>query len=412
VIDGGSVDGSIDLIESYKQYLNFWITEKDNGIYNAMNKGIDVCNSEYILFLNSGDSLISDNIIEEVYNELKEDIVYGNLAVNNKHIKKYPDLLDEKYLLRDSLPHPSSFIKTKILKENKYNENYKIISDWIFFYEQIINNKISYRHIGTTISNFMLGGVSSNKLFCLMEKRRYLESIYYEYKIGIVIPCYNQGKYIKETIDSLKASTYKNFQCVIINDGSTDNSDEIIKKEIENDKRFEYFIQKNKGLSNARNTGIKKLNSKYILCLDSDDKISETYIENGIKYLEENDNISIYYGKAKFFFDNGLEVDWNLPEFNYKNLLENNHIYCSYIYRRREYNETGGYDENMKGYEDWDFIIRLLNGNKKVFMTNDTVFFYRRHDGSMDSIQSKKIDEYKKYIREKNIEIYKKYENT
>lgn len=408
IIDGGSTDGSQDIIKEYENFLAYHCSEKDSGVYNAMNKGISVANGTYLLFLNSGDNLCNNMVIENIYNHLKKDIVYGDLLVNNNYIKKYPDKITQEYLLEDTLPHPATFIKKSVIVGNEYREDYKIISDWVFFYESIINRKLTYKHLNYVISNFSLGGLSSNVLNTLLEKRKYLESIYYNYEIGVVIPCYNQGKYIKETIESVKASTYRNFQCVIVNDGSTDNSEEIIQNAINGDDRFMYVYQNNGGLSNARNVGICKLNSKYILCLDSDDKISNTYIEGGVKYLNEHDDVSIYYGKAKMFLDDGKEIDWNLPEFNYKSLLITNQIFCSHIYRRRDYNKIGGYDEKMrKGYEDWDFLIRLLYKNRNVYRTDECVFYYRRHGESMDNQTNKEQkEEIKKYIMSKNIAIY------
>lgn len=224
-------------------------------------------------------------------------------------------------------------------------------------------------------------------------------------KITIIMPCYNYAHYITETIDSLKSSTYDRWQCIIINDGSTDNSEEIILNEISNDKRFTYVRQSNKGVSYVRNIGIRMANTKYIMCLDPDDKISSTYIENGIKYLDEHDDCTLYYGRAKMFWDDGTEKEWNLDNFDYKVLIRYNHIYSSFIYRKEDFNRVGGYDEYMNGYEDWEFLIRLLYGGKKVHMTDDVVFYYRRHEKSKDDIVSKNVEKYKMYIYNKNKEL-------
>ena len=219
------------------------------------------------------------------------------------------------------------------------------------------------------------------------------------------MPCYNYAHYIVETIDSLKSSTYNRWKCIIINDGSTDNSEEVILGQINNDKRFIYVRQPNKGLSYVRNIGIRMANTKYIMCLDPDDKISRTYIEKGIKYLDEHDDCTLYYGRAKMFWDDGTEKDWNLNNFDYKVLIRYNHIYSSFIYRKEDFNRVGGYDEYMNAYEDWEFLIRLLYGGKKVYMSDDFVFYYRRHNGSMDSSTKKDLEKYKRYIYNKNKEL-------
>ena len=219
------------------------------------------------------------------------------------------------------------------------------------------------------------------------------------------MPCYNYSKYIKEAIDSIKNSTYKQWNCIIVNDGSIDNSEDIIFKEINNDDRFTYIKQTNKGLSASRNIGIRASNTEYILCLDPDDKISNTYIENAINYLDFHSECTLYYGEAVMFYDDGTEKKWNLPEFKYEKLILGNHIYSSFVYRKNDFNRIGGYDETMKGYEDWEFLIRLLYGNKKVHRTNDIVFYYRRHNGSMDTVVKKDIKKYKNYIYNKNKEL-------
>jgi glycosyltransferase involved in cell wall biosynthesis len=415
VVDGKSTDGSVELIEKYKNSFSFIIIEKDKGIYNAMNKGIDAANGEYIIFLNSGDEFYESNVIEKCYHELDKDIVYGNLLVKDDEkkfikqpfIKKYPDSITAKYMENDSVPHNGSFIRLELLKREKYNEHFKIVSDWAFFYKKMLLDKCSYKHIDIIVSKFYLGGASSDERQIKIEKNQFYDSLKnYDYEICVIIPCFNQGKYVKETIDSLRVSTYKDFHCVIVNDGSTDDSENIILDEISGDSRFEYYDNVNHGLAYTRNFGISKTNSKYILCLDSDDKISPTYIENGIKYLNENPNVSIYYGKAKMFYDDGTEKDWNLPKFSYSELLKHNIIYCSHIYRREDYNRCGGYDEKMSGYEDWDFLIRLLHNNDKVYRTDDVVFFYRRHEDSMDFREKKNFKQHKEYIINKNKNIF------
>ena len=110
VIDGESTDGSVDVIKQYNDKISHWVSEKDNGVYNAMNKGVDLCNGEYVLFLDSGDYFHDNKVIEDVYEELDTDIVYGGL---NVHTGKRQDILNDDYYLNKGLPHPSTFTKTK-----------------------------------------------------------------------------------------------------------------------------------------------------------------------------------------------------------------------------------------------------------------------------------------------------------
>ena len=109
------------------------------------------------------------------------------------------------------------------------------------------------------------------------------------------------------------------------------------------------------------------------------------------------------------FYDDGTEKDWNLQTYSYEKLLSFNMIYCSLIYRKNLFEKCGGYDEIMNGYEDWEFLIRMLYNMPKVFMTEDVVFYYRRHSDSLDAKQRSYANDYRSYVIEKNIYIYIKY---
>ena len=126
IIDGGSTDGSVDVIEKYKDKLHYYVSEKDNGIYEAMNKGVSHATGEYCLFLNSGDKFCENNVIEQALPHLEGDFIYGNLMLNGKQKKMYPDSISVDYFSYESLPHPSSFIKTQLLRDNPY-KTYDII---------------------------------------------------------------------------------------------------------------------------------------------------------------------------------------------------------------------------------------------------------------------------------------------
>ena len=231
----------------------------------------------------------------------------------------------------------------------------------------------------------------------------------YDSKIAIVIPCYNQEKYIKETIQSVKDQDYPDFSCVIVNDGSTDKSEDIILSEIYGDQRFRYFRIENSGPGYARNFGIQKTSSEYILCLDSDDLISSRYIKDAIEFLDKNQDITLYYGDAEYLYDSGKTSKFNLPEFNYPNLLYGNMIYVSGIFRRERYDEVGGFDEVIGGFEDWEFLIRLLYGGKKVYKSSDLVFWYRQHPGTRNQEAIMNIDKWIMEIHNKNQKIYDEY---
>ena len=175
VIDGGSTDGSRELLEQYADHFAYWASEPDHGIYNAMNKGIDHAHGEYLQFLNSGDWLNVPTTLQELFaTPLDGDIVYGDQDYyeGNRLVesRKHPDALSLKYLYEWSLGHSSSFIKRELLAEAHYNENYRIVSDWEFFLKKALENK-TFVHRPITVGCFDMSGISSANQELLHKER-------------------------------------------------------------------------------------------------------------------------------------------------------------------------------------------------------------------------------------------------
>lgn len=168
VIDGGSTDGSKEFLETEKEFIDFWLSEKDSGIYNAMNKGINAAKGEYLLFLNSGDHLFNEKVLGNNYNFLKEkDLIYFNLQMVRdgvSGIAKSPAKLVFSDLYASSLPHPATFIKKELFNTvGLYDEDLRISSDWKFFILAIFKFDCSYLKIEDTLSTFYLDGISSTE---------------------------------------------------------------------------------------------------------------------------------------------------------------------------------------------------------------------------------------------------------
>ena len=206
IIDGASSDDSVKVINEYlnnSKYSNkisYWISEPDTGIYNAMNKGIKKATGEYCLFLNSGDWLVNGNVIASSIVKFDEtNIISGKLLFSDGQLiipNNNPTIFD---FINGYLPHPSTFIKTKLLKENLYNEEYKIISDHIFFFEEIVLKNVSYRTIDLLITEFDCDGISCNNgSLNQIEKEKYFNEI---------LPSYVLKQYYKTQADS-KATFY------------------------------------------------------------------------------------------------------------------------------------------------------------------------------------------------------------
>ncbi len=168
VIDGGSTDGSIDIIKKYQEEITYWVSESDGGIYNAHNKGIVKANGEYCLFLNSGDYLVDESVLEKVFTSTCDAaIIYGNMIIDwgsGKHTYgKMPNRITFHQMLMDTLWHPVSFIKRELFsKYGRYDEHFRIVADYDFFFRAIIVNNVSTQHIELDISVFDSQGISSH----------------------------------------------------------------------------------------------------------------------------------------------------------------------------------------------------------------------------------------------------------
>ena len=169
IIDGGSTDGSTDIIKNTADGLSYWISEPDKGIYNAMNKGIVQAKGEYLQFLNSGDSFSDEHILSGIFSTARTaDIVYGDInssyADGSKKRLRSPhgDELSMMPFFTHNLAHPASFIKKELFNKGLYDENYRIVADNKFFIDRIILDNCSLDYINKVLINFDMGGLSSD----------------------------------------------------------------------------------------------------------------------------------------------------------------------------------------------------------------------------------------------------------
>lgn len=166
IIDGNSTDGSKELLQQHNDNIDFWVSEPDKGIYDAMNKGIARAKGAYCMFLNSGDFLLDETILQTVFsNNPTEDILYGDLKSDFREYR-YPQDITLNTFFTGTIPHQASFIKTELFtKYGNYDESYPIIADWVFFVKAIMVHHVSYRHLDMFISFFEHGGVSTQQKY-------------------------------------------------------------------------------------------------------------------------------------------------------------------------------------------------------------------------------------------------------
>lgn len=229
--------------------------------------------------------------------------------------------------------------------------------------------------------------------------------------ISIVVPCYNQAQYLDECLQSVLDQTYQNWECIIVNDGSPDNTEEVAMEWVEKDNRFKYFRKENGGVASARNFGIERAQNEWILPLDGDDKINTDYLKLASeKFLGD---YSVIYCEGEYFGKKSGRIP--AEDYDGKLMLRKNLIFCSGFFRKEDWKKCGGFDSNMKyGLEDWEFWINLLkNTDRKPLKLNYIGFYYRIKELSRNSSMHEGRDTIMiNYIVNKHQDIYEKYFGT
>lgn len=228
--------------------------------------------------------------------------------------------------------------------------------------------------------------------------------------VSVIVPCYKQAHFLRESLQSVLDQTYAEWECIIVNDGSPDNVSEIAQQWTQKDSRFIYLEKENGGLSSARNFGIKSAKGKYILPLDADDILHEEYLSKTVPELEQNSELAIVSSYSKFFIKEKTNVVYELKPQGSEctNLLYVNQLVATSLYRKKNWEEVGGYDESMKkGFEDWEFWIAITKTGLKYKIIPEFLFYYRKAKKSMlVNTVSNHSAEVKEYIFKKHRECY------
>ncbi len=193
--------------------------------------------------------------------------------------------------------------------------------------------------------------------------------------VSVIMPCFNQGQFIEEAVESVIAQTFTPVEIIIINDGSTD---------IETVRLLNHYQKPNvsvihtanQGPSAARNVGIHQAKGQYILPVDADDRIAPTYLEKAVPILESQPEVGIVYAQAELF---GAKTgSFDLPPYQFPDILLGNMIFNSSLYRKADWEKAGGYNENMVlGWEDYDFWLSILELGKDVSQIPEVLYYHR-----------------------------------
>jgi glycosyltransferase involved in cell wall biosynthesis len=200
--------------------------------------------------------------------------------------------------------------------------------------------------------------------------------------LSVIIPCYNQGEYLAESIGSVLASTMDDYEIIVVDDGSTDEKSCRI-LDVLDYPHTRLIRTANGGLASARNNGIAAARGRYILPLDADDRIAPTYLEKGVRLLVEHPGVGIVYSLGELFGARSGPIA--APAYTLRRMLFSNLIFSTALFRRTDWETAGGYDPGMvHGCEDWDFWLSLIERGGEVVRIPEVLFYYRIREDSMN----------------------------
>lgn len=194
IIDGGSTDGSLDILKEYNNYITYWVSEPDGGIYQGMNKGIQKANGDYLNFMNSGDCYYNEDVLEKVFNYgYDSDIITGrdyhyNHEKQMGHASIQPTRMSMITFFTSTIDHQSSFIKHELFNGSPYREDLRLVSDWVFFLEKVVIEGKQVQFIPDIVCFREDGGITAQQYDKnLLERDLYLHKllpygIYSDYK--------------------------------------------------------------------------------------------------------------------------------------------------------------------------------------------------------------------------------------
>lgn len=200
-------------------------------------------------------------------------------------------------------------------------------------------------------------------------------------QVSVVIPCYNHGQYIDDAVESIVRQTFQDFEIIVVNDGSTDPFTNEKLQHYQKPKTTVYHTQ-NQGLAATRNYAIREhAQSEYIFVLDADDYVDDTFLEKGMQVFAQQPEVGIISCGINYF---GIEERQVMPEGGDVRLfVRKSGLVGSAFFRRICWEQAGGYHEQIRAYEDWDFYLRVTKRGWRLHIIPEYLLHYRQHQTSM-----------------------------
>ena len=226
--------------------------------------------------------------------------------------------------------------------------------------------------------------------------------------LSIIVPCYKQAAYIAQTLDSVLKQTLQDWECIVVNDGSPDNASEIVSRYVTLDSRIRLIETENRGVSAARNTGIRASEGEFILTLDADDIILPDYTQLAVDYFRQHPETKLVYCEARKFGEENKY--WDLPEYKWERFIFSNCIFSSCVIRRSDFDKTPGFNESMRvGWEHWHFLLGFLDEHDIVYRIPKVLMLYRIKNVSKSTEVLAKTEALTWQLIDNHPDIYRKY---
>lgn len=401
VVDDGSTDNSLKIIHSFistHPTAAIRVISQENGgtPSHARNVGIHQSSGKYILPLDA-DDLIHPQMLELGVRALEHNPDIGFVYTDHHNLK--PDGTTEQWnhseydlneLKKDNIAcYCSLFRKSAWHKVGGYQRiGYEDWELWLSFAEIGITGKripeplFIYRE---NEKGRFSKDLKEDQAIRLSIRQRHPKLYNKEGKgkrslVSVIIPAYNYGHYVTEAILSVLEQSYTEFECIVINDGSTDSTVEQVEKMIEQYPDYDISLvnKVNSGLSDTRNYGGWHAKGDYILFLDADDKIHTDFLTETVSILDNNEEVGFAYTDVQHI---GVRNDiWSGGAYEKATLLFRNQLTCTSLVRSRAFREVGGFKERMdSGYEDWEFWISCVDAGWLGYHIAKPYFFYRKH---------------------------------
>jgi glycosyltransferase involved in cell wall biosynthesis len=200
-------------------------------------------------------------------------------------------------------------------------------------------------------------------------------------RVSVIVPCFNLGHFLGEALDSVFAQTWRDFEIVVVDDGSTDPATCRLLDSLQRP-NTRVIRSENRGLPAARNLGVRNSRGQYLCSLDADDRMEPTWIERGVEVLDSDATIAFVSHWLDTFGDE--QWQWQPSRCDLAMLLDTNTVNGAALVRRSVFDEVGGFDETMRdGCEDWEFWIRLVERGHRGAIVPEVLYRYRRRRDSM-----------------------------